>query len=891
MKATRRPGPVSVVAALVLALILAGATVDSSGQAPAATTAWENPGFDSGDDPSFPGLPTGAEVLRLENGLQVLLLPNPAQPMVGVFTQVRVGSIQENFRTSGMSHMLEHLLFNGTEKYDQDALYDLADSLGAYNNAHTSEHFTNFMVILPSRELATGLDLQSQMLFHSTIPQPKFVKERGIILGELAQSADRGDGFAADVLRDALYAGTSRALPVMGNAGTIARMDRDEVYAFYRNHYVPNNMITTIAGGFDRDAALAALKEFYGVIPPGDVERPETVPAPFIDRTRTISRRGGNDQMLTLAWEAPGYGSPDFFPFLALSLMLDSPSGGILSRGVDDMPAAERPQLTTWWDRAEGSGRLIVEMVLPADAEPATYHRMVRTALARALEWGIDENRLHAVLRSETTETLIGREQLRHMAVTVAEPLVQGGVDHFLNYLSDLAEVRIDDVARVLGAYLVDSPHLVLHVVPGAAAEKDEAATAPDTAPVVERSTLANGAVLVTLRNPGSPIFATHLASRNRSLLDGEHPGAVNLVHRLLTSGIGGCDRDCTQQKLRALGAKLKLIDDSRIPMDDYTTTGRFAYVRLETAAPAGPEALTLLLDMIQHSSFTPEDLERERENQTALLRSRDGSARARAGALLAETLYGEHPLSRAPEGDAESIAATDYDELRSLYHREFAPENLIFAVVSPLPHERIARLIENNLPRRNGSEPAMDPVDPTAEAKRAADTIGGRLAAVRTASALVIDPADAAALDLLTAILSDRLARDLREGRGLAYSVGAAFEHHGSEAVLLAWINPPGARLAEAEPALTTAVGDFDPLTISAGELDRIRSARVGRLMMRRLASIGQAYYLAMAELDGDVRAYDELFDRYAAVDLQDLRRVGAQYVAGAKFVTVVVD
>ena len=97
----------------------------------------------------------------LGNGLEVVLLANPAQPMVGIFTQVKVGSAWESYQSSGMSHMLEHLLFNGSEKYTQDQLYELADRAGAYNNANTTDFFTNYMMVIPAGALETGLDLQS----------------------------------------------------------------------------------------------------------------------------------------------------------------------------------------------------------------------------------------------------------------------------------------------------------------------------------------------------------------------------------------------------------------------------------------------------------------------------------------------------------------------------------------------------------------------------------------------------------------------------------------------------------------------------------------------------------------------------------------------------------
>jgi len=161
----------------------------------------------------------------------------------------------------------------------------------------------------------------------------------------------------------------------------------------------------------------------------------------------------------------------------------------------------------------------------------------------------------------------------------------------------------------------------------------------------------------------------------------------------------------------------------------------------------------------------------------------------------------------------------------------------------------------------------------------------------VRAASILDVAAEDIPALDLLTAVISDRLGRDLRETRGLAYSVGAALAAHGEGSVFNAWISPRRENLAAAEEALTAALRDFDPATVTAAELDRIRSSRTGRLMMRRLSSIGQAYHLTMAELDGDFASYGATFDRYEAVTLADVRRVGARYLTGMPLVVVVVD
>lgn len=852
-------------------------------------------------DPVFPKLPPTAEVLRLENGLQVLLLRNPAQPMVGIYTQVRVGSAYEDFRTSGMSHMLEHLLFNGTAQYTQQQLYDEADLHGAYNNASTSAFYTDFMLVLPAAHLETGLKIQSQMLFHSTLPADKFAKEQGIVLGELAQARDRDADFAEETLREALYAGSSRALPVLGTRSTIAGLKRDDVWAFYKNHYVPNNMITTIAGNFDRDQAVALLREYYEPPAPGTVRTSGLLPAVFVDRTQALTRRGGDRPVLMLAFDAPSYGSPDFFPFLTLSQLLTAPGDGILTRALAEVPLAERPELTSWWDKADGFGRFVLRFDLKHARNPERWYRLVQDACNAALEWGLTDDEVLETVHSEETRTLLDREQLRQFSVASAEMLVLGGVDFFLGYLDRLRDVNANGVVQCLSGYLADAACLALLVLPedgsGGGDESRPGAggtaggKAAPAAPVVKRSVLPCGTVLVTQQTPDAAVFAAHLTARNRALLDGERPGAVNLVHRLLTSGVGGCDAGCLQRKLRRLGAVLKLVDDPRIPMDNYYSNGRFSFIRLEAAADYGPDALALLVDMTRNASFTEADFERERAAQVAQVSRHLGSAGATANRKLEAALFGDHPLARPVEGDPASLKALTYDEARRVYREAFAPENLIVAVASPYGHEELAATLGGLLPGRGRPRGGLPPAPVTTASDRVAVSLGGEMGAIRIGALLKAAPEDRRPLELLVAILSNRLAMDLREQKGLSYSVGASFEMLGGEGVFQAWLNPPRERLAEGERTLREFLAAFDPATITQDELERARNATAGRLMMRRLASISQAYYLAMAELDGDLGQYERMLTAYDGVRLSDLRRVWTRHLRELPLVTVVVD
>ncbi len=221
-------------------------------------------------------LPRGTSIHLLDNGLQLLLIENSALPMVGVNVVVKTGSAYETFATSGMSHMLEHLLFNGTTHRTQKQLYDDVDLIGGYNNANTSYYYTNFMMVTPAEHIEKGMEIQADMLFNSLLPDEKFEKEKGIVLEEIARSLSKASSQMDRNDQAILYEGHAMSLPVTGTYATIESMNRDDVYNYYKNSYVPNNMIMSVIGKFDSDSMLTKIKQIYGKAIPKPVRRDQS---------------------------------------------------------------------------------------------------------------------------------------------------------------------------------------------------------------------------------------------------------------------------------------------------------------------------------------------------------------------------------------------------------------------------------------------------------------------------------------------------------------------------------------------------------------------------------------------------------------------------------------
>ena len=256
-------------------------------------------------------------VFYLDNGMEIILVENHANPMIAAFTIVKTGSRNEDAVTNGAAHFLEHLLFNGTKTRTQKQLYDEMDFYGGYNNAHTGPDYTNYMVLMPKEFIAQGMDIQADMLFNSTLPEEKFEKERGIVTEEIGRSADRPTYQVQNHFLRTFFAGTPYERPVLGTISTITHLQREQVLEYYRTWYVPSNMTLMVIGDFSTPEMVALVKEKYGRYPMGQLSRARTIQLTAPKNLRIIWANGmdkfPNDRAyLNLGYVLPPPTSEDF---------------------------------------------------------------------------------------------------------------------------------------------------------------------------------------------------------------------------------------------------------------------------------------------------------------------------------------------------------------------------------------------------------------------------------------------------------------------------------------------------------------------------------------------------------------------------------------------------
>jgi zinc protease len=386
---------------------------------------------------------TGVRKEVLGNGLTLLVQPDHSAPVVAVVTHVKAGFFDEPDRWTGISHVLEHMFFKGTPRRGVGAIARETKSAGGYLNASTTYDHTTYFTVLPASGLETALDIQSDALCHSVIDAGELARELQVIIQEAKRKLDTPSAVAYETMHAVMFDRHRIRRWRIGHEDQLARLTRDDLWAYYRSRYVPERTIVAIVGAVDPDQALALARRTYGGWPgaPGVVDPSPDEPERREVRARTL--RGDVSQAeLVLGWRVVPPLHPDA-PVLDLAAaVLGSGRGSWLYRslrepgivtwaaahnyaptelGVFSLSAELRPERLE--AAVAGAAEAIARLALvgPSDDDLERARTLVRARWARRLE--SMEGRASALAAAEALEDvgLLDREYARLAEIGPAE--------------------------------------------------------------------------------------------------------------------------------------------------------------------------------------------------------------------------------------------------------------------------------------------------------------------------------------------------------------------------------------------------------------------------------------------------------------------------------------
>ncbi len=818
----------------------------------------------------------GISEYRLANGLRVILFPDPTKSNMTVNATYMVGSRHEGYGETGMAHLLEHLLFMGTERHP-DIKKELSDH-GARPNGSTWYDRTNYFETFQATEenLRWALDMEADRMLNSRVEKRFLDSEMTVVRNEFEMGENDPTGVLMERVISTAYLWHNYGKSTIGARADIERVPIERLQAYYRRYYRPDNSILVVAGKIDEAKTLAMVHQYFGVLKNPAEPVPLTYTAePTQDGERHVTlRRVGDTQALIAVYHIAAGSHDDFAPMQITSRILsDAPSGRLYKALVETKKAASVMAMPF---QLKDPGMLLVAAEVRMEGDLNAAKSTLTTTMDTLPKTPFTSEEVERA----KTQILKGIDLMMNnseqVALSLSEWQSMGDWRLLFLHRDRVRKVAVDDVNRVAAKYLISSNRTLGEFTPDKAPVRAEIPEAPDVAALVKdykgdaavsmgeafdaspsnidkrtiRGDLKGGLKLsfINKKTRGELVNATialHFGDE-KSLMN--RTAAGELAGAMLMRGTA----KHTRQQLKDEFDKLK----AQVSVGG-SATGVSASI--QTTKENFPKALALVAEVLKEPVFPENEFENLRQEQLAGLEGQKSEPQALAMIEI------QRKLAPYPKGDVryvdtidDSIAdikAAKIDDLKAFYKDFYGASNGEVVIIgdfdpestqvqlsalfnewkSPKPYTRVAKNFK--------------PIPADAKVIETPDKANAMWVAGLPVQMKDTD-ADYPALMLGNYILGSsgmgsRLFKRIRNAEGLSYGVGTGFSGTPTEDLHIlfgyAICAPENAPKVEAsfkdELAQIIAKG-YTAEEVEAAKKSWIQSRQVSRAQDRELAA-----------------------------------------------------
>ncbi|GHF95911.1 peptidase M16 [Deinococcus piscis] len=856
----------------------------------------------------------GIKEYRLDNGLRVLLFPDASAGKFTLNVTYLVGSVHENYGETGMAHLLEHLVFKGTETSGN--LMEALGQRGANFNGTTSLDRTNYFETLNNTgdNLQWAIAMEADRMVNSRISGDDLKTEMTVVRNEFEAGENSPIGLTLKELQSVAYDWHNYGNSTIGNRSDVENVPISRLQAFYRTYYQPDNAVVTLAGDFDEAQALGLIAQEFGKIPAPTRTLPAQYtrePAQNGERSVTV-RRVGDLQALMAAYHVPSVRHADYPALLVLNELLgDEPSGRLYAALVQSGQASA----TGTFPLTGGEPGLMIGLaLLDKDDDLDRAQATLLAALEQAGDKAFTDEEVSRAKQRLATQHQQLMTQPGQVGVALSEAIAAGDWRLLLERRDAVARVTAADVQRVARTYLKPSNRTLGRFIPTAQPDRVDIAQAPSAQEVlrdfVGGEALNAGEVLdVTPAALEQRVIRETIGSVAVALLPKETRGdrvqlqlaldygtpetvrqagaAPDFLGELLTRGSAGLTRQQLRDRLEAINTNLSVSGGAE-----------GLVVSLDTERQHLPEALDLLRSVLREPTFPESELA---ELKTLTLTGLE-AGRSEPQSVAAQELARIFMPPEARRGDLfyvptldeelEDVRAVTVQDVRDYYKNVMGAGRAQLSVVGDFDPQTIRAAVPELLggwTSPTAYERIVPPLTRPAGVQRSIN-VPDKANAVYVAAqnfALRDDHPDAAALEVALRVFGagtdSRLWNRVRQQDGLSYGVGAqvALSSRDEQGVLSAYaIYNPAVReklsAALQEEFRRVAQGGFTEAEINNAKTGLLQEARMARTQDGTLASL----LLQQADLGRTFAFSQEWEQRIAAVTPEQAGAAFVKYI-----------
>ncbi len=872
--------------------------------------------------------------IKLENEMEVLIREDHRAPAASFYIWYRVGGRNELPGLTGISHLVEHMLFKGTPEYPAGQLDRLITARGGRWNGFTGDDYTAFFEVLPPEHIQLAIEIEADRMVNCAFSPEEIDRERGVILSEREGSENDPSFWLAQAVRSTAFTAHPYGHMVIGRKSDIQDITREQLLDHYHTYYTPKNAVAVVVGDIDTSEIEEIVRENFGQLQPGPQVTDLQIKEPPQQGPRRITvSRPGRTRRLRMVYHIPSAAHPDIVPLHVLQAIL---SGGTWPFGFDNAPMGKSSRLYTQLiheNIAVGASSLLhfaqdphlfnITLMPAPQTENAQAEHVVEEILNKLAEKGASSEELTRAKKQVLAQYAYSEGVASLGSALGALSIVADWrfCDDFPSYVQ---EVTSQDIQRVAKEYLHQHNKTTGWFIPENAQTDSDAAVfknsdlQPDavhgyrdgkssscagscgsfekkessnrTLPGpqdIYRTKLPGNVTFIGYQYEDCQLYRCSLLLQAGSMLDpGDKNGAFFLIGDLLNAGTDEYDSQQLALSMDSLGMSFTT------SVSTETTT-----LSIQSLPEDRKKALRFLAEMLLNASFPPEEIKKSQGRLATFLNDRKDNTAFLANRALKRMIYTEnHPYRDPVTGTVESIKNLTRDDLMQLFSEYYQPDGAILVTVSDAPPSQMAEEITNILnewlhhnqdaPRVNVDNVAP-PEEPT-EIHRRALTVTGKSQTdvVLGAGGVPRSHPDYDALRLAFLLLGGvglggRIGRDLRDREGLAYNISSRLSaiRGGGTWAIKAGVNPQNV-----ETLLQGVADHLQRLSTeppSGEELDEVKSHLMGsaqlslettRGLVTNLLNI-EYYQLGLDYLS----TYDE---RFASITPEDVTSTFARHV-----------
>lgn len=641
----------------------------------------------------------------LDNGLTLIVHEDHKAPIVAVNVWYHVGSKNEKTGRTGFAHLFEHLMFNGSENYNDDYFQPL-ERIGATDmNGTTSEDRTNYFQNVPTSALDLALWMESDRMGHlkGAIDQAKLDEQRGVVQNEKRQGENEPYGMVNQLMTAATYpAGHPYSWTVIGSMDDLDAASLDDVHEWFETYYGPSNAVLVLAGDIDPQTAKAKVEKYFGDIPSGPpiakfsswiAEREDTRRQVYFDRVPQAR--------IYKQWNVTQWGTEDAANLEMLTgILAQGKSSRLYKRLVYDDQIAT--SVSAFYDDREIGGQFIIMATAKPGIELSIVEKALDEELALLIKKGIKDKELKMVKTGYIASFIRGAERIGGFGgksdILARNEVLAGDPGFYKVTLSRIKKTTSKSVQDAAAKWL-SSGEYVLEVLPFpeySTSKSDvdrtklpDVKSAPESKfPKIQRFNLSNGVNLVIAEWHSVPVvefamlFDAGFASDRMS-----SPGTARLAMNMLDEGTLSRSAIEISDELSMLGAQLHCgssLDQS--------------FVFLSALKDNLDKSMDLMADVIINPSFPQKEFDRLKKEHLARIEQEKAQPRAMAFRVFPILLYGEdHPYGTpfTGSGYTDTVSKLTREDMVAFKEKWLAPNNATMLVVGDTTLDEIKPKIE----------------------------------------------------------------------------------------------------------------------------------------------------------------------------------------------------